>query len=212
MHHTYSLHQSYQKAFVQPTCYLPLIQEKVQLSEGTSFRIHLDADWLETDVIIVEFRLMYRPLPDSTSSGVESDPAPSEETPPPEALKQVHKVAVDKVQYCGVGQRNWSSKTKGTVVVLDMEKIQDITDMAHGVQKHMPVHPSCPPMKSGRSMFSWFGRSAGVQLCPFPIAIVVTVSVMNLLLPVAAAVKTPEVVAVKVLVVCLLFNVVELDD
>lgn len=39
-------------------------QEHVELSEGASFRISVDADWLETDMISIEFRLLCRPLPD----------------------------------------------------------------------------------------------------------------------------------------------------
>lgn len=40
-------------------------------------------------MIVVEFRLMYRAIPDSSGSAGDSESAPSEETPPPEALKQV---------------------------------------------------------------------------------------------------------------------------
>lgn len=62
----------------------------MQLSEGASFRIHLDADWLETDVITVEFRLMYRALPEGNEDpNVHNNVAPSEEAPPPEPLKEV---------------------------------------------------------------------------------------------------------------------------
>lgn len=50
-------------------------QEQVQLNEGCLFRVHIDADWLETDVIAIEFRLLTAPLP-------ENEPAPTEETSP----------------------------------------------------------------------------------------------------------------------------------
>lgn len=54
----------------------------MQLNEGCLFRVHIDADWLETDVIAIEFRLLTATLP-------ENEPAPTEETsptatPPPE--------------------------------------------------------------------------------------------------------------------------------
>lgn len=36
----------------------------MQLNEGCVFRLNIDADWLETDVIAIEFRLLSRVLPD----------------------------------------------------------------------------------------------------------------------------------------------------
>eukprot|EP00903_Cladosiphon_okamuranus_P007841 g7586.t1 len=68
--------------------------EQVQLNEGCLFRVHIDADWLETDIIAIEFRLLTAPLP-------ENEPAPTEETSPRAAtppeptsakLKEVGKV------------------------------------------------------------------------------------------------------------------------
>lgn len=47
----------------------------MQLNEGCLFRVHVDADWLETDVIAIEFRLLNTPLP-------ENEAAPTEETSP----------------------------------------------------------------------------------------------------------------------------------
>lgn len=40
-------------------------QEEVQLNEGCLFRVHIDADWVETDVIAIEFRLLTTPLPEN---------------------------------------------------------------------------------------------------------------------------------------------------
>lgn len=74
----------------------PCPQEHVQLSEGASFRINVDADWLETDVISVEFRLLCRPLPDTdpnASSPPGGNPAPSEEEGPQDAMKEVGSCA-----------------------------------------------------------------------------------------------------------------------
>lgn len=67
----------------------------MQLNEGCLFRVHVDADWLETDVIAIEFRLLTTSLP-------ENEPAPTEETgpsaPPPGAtppkLKEVGSVGL----------------------------------------------------------------------------------------------------------------------
>ena len=68
-------------------------QEQVQLNEGCLFRIHMDADWLETDVIAIEFRLLSRSLPDHE--------VPTEETggakdKPPEPLKEVRILCMRK--------------------------------------------------------------------------------------------------------------------
>lgn len=46
----------------------------MQLNEGCLFRVHIDADWLETDIIAIEFRLMSTPVPES------EQPASGEET------------------------------------------------------------------------------------------------------------------------------------
>ena len=63
-------------------------QEQVQLNEGCLFRIHMDADWLETDVIAIEFRLLSRSLPDHevpTEEGGGKDKQP-------EPLKEVRRI------------------------------------------------------------------------------------------------------------------------
>lgn len=53
----------------------------MQLNEGCLFHVHIDADWLETDIIAIEFRLLSAPLP-------ENEPAPTEETSPTAAPPQ----------------------------------------------------------------------------------------------------------------------------
>lgn len=63
----------------------------MHLNEGCLFRVHLDADWLETDVIAIEFRLLTTPLPDTDAAPTEETPADSSSSPEknPEKLKEV---------------------------------------------------------------------------------------------------------------------------
>ncbi|CAM9364735.1 unnamed protein product [Scytosiphon promiscuus] len=70
--------------------------ERVHLNEGCLFRVHLDADWLETDVIAIEFRLLTSPLPENDSAPTEETPADSATSPEqhPEKLKEVGKVTL----------------------------------------------------------------------------------------------------------------------
>lgn len=61
----------------------------MQLNEGSLFRIHIDADWLETDVIVLEFRLMSRTLPDGETATEGSSTAALGPETLPETLKEV---------------------------------------------------------------------------------------------------------------------------
>lgn len=45
----------------------------------------LDADWLETDVVVVEFRLLCRALPESSSRHGDQDASPDDELAQDEA-------------------------------------------------------------------------------------------------------------------------------
>ncbi|CAN0053715.1 unnamed protein product, partial [Ectocarpus sp. 6 AP-2014] len=72
--------------------------EEVQLNEGCLFRVHIDADWVETDVIAIEFRLLTTPLPDNDAAPTEDVIAAAGATVTPEkkpiTLKEVGKVTL----------------------------------------------------------------------------------------------------------------------
>lgn len=66
------------------------LKEKVQFNEGCLFRIHVDADWLETDVVAIEFRLMSRHLPD-TDAPTECEAPSSGQDKGSDSLKEVRE-------------------------------------------------------------------------------------------------------------------------
>ena len=72
---------------------LPL-QEQVQLNEGCLFRLNIDSDWVETEVVAIECRLLNRALPeggDALAPTEEGDVRSRDRTPEGD-LKEVRGV------------------------------------------------------------------------------------------------------------------------
>ena len=71
-----------------------MVQEQVQLNEGCLFRLNIDADWVETEVIAIGCRLMNRALPegDGEAAPTEDGDAGSRDTQPAEEFKEVRRV------------------------------------------------------------------------------------------------------------------------